>query len=229
MNEELRLAIIAVGSHGEEARRQVEVSPTDTVKDLYRAVAEALGSSTDNFKLSYKGEPLNDMERKVSSLGIKDGDTIYATVIAEGGLGLLRNAKGFLSSIFSSVLLSPNRKYHVPRRLSESEEMWLNVQFAGMLKHQPAAKAIDLRHYYYEHRAKSGPFKDRVFVIHMFISSPYDPPSIYCENPHGHPNFYSNGKLCLKTPWEPFTSSLWEYLERVKLVIEEPNYDSPAR
>jgi len=224
----LRLAIIAVGSHGEEARRQVEVSPTDTVKDLYRAVAVALGLDTHDFKLSYRGNPLDKLGQQLSTLGIKDGDTIYATVMAEGGLGLLDNLKGFLSSIFSTPVPSPSGRNFSSKYFSELEEEWLNVQFAGMLKHQPGARAVNLKHYYFEHRAQNGPFKGKVFRLHMLVHSPFDPPEIYCEDPYYHPNFYSNGKLCMKTPWEPF-GSLWEYLERVKLVIETPNYDSPAR
>jgi len=224
----LRIAVIAVGARGEEARRQIDVSPQDTVGDLYRMVAEVLGKELNDFTLTYKEKPLDNKDQKIATLGMKDGDTVYATIVADGGLGLLTQVKSFLSSIFSN---SSSFNFTGKSRESPSNpshQKWLNIQYAGMQKHQPAARAIDLKHYYCEYRASDGPFKGEVFRLHMFVKSPYDPPLIFCENPHGHPNFGRSGRLCIRTPWQPF-GSLWEYLDRVKSVIRNPNYDSPAR
>ncbi|RLE65661.1 MAG: hypothetical protein DRJ38_03435 [Thermoprotei archaeon] len=228
----MRIRVVAVGRSGEEAQRQVDIAPTDTVGELYQRVAEALDRSPADFSLSYKEKSLTDKNQKIASLGMKEGDTVYASVMAEGGGGLreiLKKAMGSLSSqIFYFYEVNSVGNSHFNRPLPKSEANWLAREYANMLRHQPAAKAIDLRNYYFEYRARSGPFTGRIFCLYIRVNSPYEPPVIYCQNPHGHPNFYPDGRLCIATPWQPF-GSLFEYLERVKYVINNPCYHSPAR
>jgi ubiquitin-protein ligase len=230
---------------GEEARKQVDIAPTDTVGELYQKVAEALNKSPRDFRLTYNEKPLTDKEQKIATLGMKEGDTVYASVVAEGG-GLkdaIKRMMGFPSSpSFFEYQVYPVEFELRQRSLEKasfgesmqdrttlrSEVEWLNREYAGMLRHQPAAKAIDLRHYYFEFKATAGDFEGLVFRLHMFVNSPYDPPLVYCENPHGHPNFYPDGRLCIRTTWTPF-GSLWSFLDGVKFVINQPNYHSPAR
>ena len=222
----MRVAVIAIGRSGEEARTQVDVAPTDTVGDLYQRVSQALNKNVEDLRLTYKDQLLKDKSQKIASLGIKEGDTIYATILATGG-GLKETLKRMIG-LSPSPIFSSDVVYYPAYRTLKSEEGWLNREYVGMLRHQPAAKAIDLRHYYFEYRATQGPFRGLIFKLHIFIKSPYEPPDVYCENAYSHPNFYPNGKLCIATSWQDF-GSLWEYLERVKIVINEPNYSSPAR
>jgi ubiquitin-protein ligase len=228
VGKKMRIAVIAVGRSGEEARTQVDIAPTESVGDLYQRVSQALNKNIGDFNLTYKDQLLKDKSQKIASLGIKEGDTVYATILATGG-GLkeaIKRMMGFPSSpIFSDDVVY----YRIPLHGTlKSEEEWLNRELVEILIHQPAVKVIDLRHYYFEYRATQGPFTGLIFKLHIFIKSPYEPPGIYCENAYSHPNFYSSGKLCIATSWQDF-GSLWEYLERVKIVINEPNYSSPAR
>jgi ubiquitin-protein ligase len=225
----MRIGVIAVGRSGEEARRQVEIAPSDDVGELYQRVAQALGRNVGEFNLTYKDQLLNDKSQKIASLGMKEGDTVYASVIAKGGVKeALKRMMGFLSTpIFSEASTVYYQITQPIQANPESTEEWLNREFVGMYIHQPAAEIVNLRYYKFEYKAAQGPFKGLIFKLHIFLKSPYDPPEIYCEDPHGHPNFYSNGRLCISTPWQAF-GSVWEYLERVKAVINEPNYDSGA-
>jgi len=236
----LRILVLAVGRSG-EARQQVEIAPTDTVEELYRRVAKALDRNPREFNLSYGEKPLTDRNQKIASLGIKEGDTVYASIVAEGGgfketiiriAGSLSSPSFSVDEIHSLETDSPSfPSSSLPKEEStqlNSEIVWLNREYGNMSRHQPAAKAKSLREYLFDFQVPKGRFRGRVFSLYLVVDSPYDPPRVYSLNSHGHPNFYHNGLLCIRTPWTPF-GSLWEYLERVKTVIVKPNYRSPAR
>lgn len=86
----MRIGVVAVGSSGEETQKQVEISPTESIGDLYKKVAQALEKRPQDFKLTYNEKPLTDKDQKISTLGMKEGDTVYASIVAEGGA--LKNA-----------------------------------------------------------------------------------------------------------------------------------------
>jgi len=231
----MRIAVIAVGRSGEESRKQIEITPTDTVEELYRRVAHALDRSPKDFNLTFNEKPLTDKNQKIATLGIKEGDTVYASIVAEGGSfkeAIRRITDSLSSPSFSVVENSPvfwSSLVSQPESTQSSSEIgWLNREYASMLRHQPAATAKSLREYLFDFHVPKGRFRGRVFSLHLVVVGPYDPPSVYCYNSHGHPNFGHDGLLCIRTPWAPF-GSLWEYLERVKTVIVKPNYRSPAR
>jgi len=232
----MRILVIAVGRSGEESRKQVEIAPTDMVEELYRRVAHALDRSPKDFNLIYNEKPLTDKNQKIVTLGIKEGDTVYASIVAEGGgfKEAIRRITDSLSFPSFSVVETPTPIFcssPIPEPEStqpRSEIEWLNREYANMLRYQPAATAKSLREYLFDFHVPKGRFRGRVFSLHLVIDSPYDPPRIYCYDSHVHPNFGHDGLLCIRTPWTPF-GSLWEYLERVKTVIVKPNYRSPAR
>jgi len=251
----MRIGVIAVGRSGEEARKQVEIAPTDTVEELYRRVAKAFDRNPRTFTLTYNEKPLTDKNQKIATLGMKEGDTVYASIVAEGGgfKETIRRITGSLSSPSfsedetSPIELSSNQPPYETLSLETSapilspssirqpeptqpslEIRWLNIEYTNMRRHQPAAIARTLRWYLFDFYVPKGRFRGCVFSLHVIVDSPYDPPRIYCYNSHGHPNFYHDGLLCIRTPWTPF-GSIWEYLERVKTVIARPNYRSPAR
>lgn len=233
----MRIGVVAVGSSGEETQKQVEISPTESIGDLYKKVAQALEKRPQDFKLTYNEKPLTDKDQKISTLGMKEGDTVYASIVAEGGA--LKNAIKRLmdlpSYFFKKETYEQLSHFQFSGQAQESviiapksEIEWLNMEYAKILRHQPAVRAIDLRHYFFDFKASAGPYQGLPFRLHMYIVSPYDPPIIYCENPYNHPNFHYNGALCIRSPWNPF-GSIWEYLERVKFVVNKPNYNSLAR
>ena len=217
----MRCRVIATGRSGAQRESQVDIAPTDTANELYNRVAQAIGSRPNDFRLTYNEKPIDADDRKVEELKLRDGGALYCAVIAEGG-GFIDSIKKILNTSGSSHR-APARTFS--RRYSPSAQEWLNMQYANMLAHQPGARAINLRHYELDFRPQEDMFAGQLFHITTQITSPYNPPVIYVIPSHGHPNIHKDGRLCIVTPWQPF-GAVWEYLERVKMVLTQPNYHS---
>lgn len=219
----MRMRVVATGRTGAQRENQVDLAPTDTTNELYNRVAQAIGTRPNDFRLTYNEKPIDAENRKVEELGLKDGGTLYAAVIADGG-AIVNAIKKILNMGGNShqVPTQPFSPWHSP---SPSEKEWLVTNYTNMLIHQPAARAVNLRHYELDFRPLQGQFAGQLFHITTKIPSPYNPPQIYVRPNHGHPNIHKDGRLCIVTPWQPF-GGVWEFIERVKMVLTQPNYHS---